>query len=153
MEIEKHEMRNKCFNKSKPFYLDFLPQKIFKDDLKLQTSSKYVIQVDWLFTIFLLFLKVFPTNTNNLSGVAILNFRRYFRSSRPSLFYKIGVLRTLAKFLGKPICWSLFLANLKNFSRKFYLSKNWNTYISQLTGHLRTTSAVIWKTWPSNFYF
>ena len=39
--------------------------------------------------------------SENLSGAAILIFRRYFRSSSQSAFYKIGVVKTSAKFLGK----------------------------------------------------
>ena len=38
--------------------------------------------------------------SENLSGAAILIFRRYFRSSSQSAFYKIDV-KTSAKFLGK----------------------------------------------------
>ena len=32
-----------------------------------------------------------------------------FRSSRPQVFYKKGVLKNLAKFTGKHLCQSLFL--------------------------------------------
>ena len=39
--------------------------------------------------------------SENLSGAAILIFRRYFRSSSQSVFYKIDVVKTSAKFLGK----------------------------------------------------
>ena len=46
----------------------------------------------------MLFSQNFSTNTNNLSGTAISIFRRYFRSSRPSAFFKIGVLKIFAKF-------------------------------------------------------
>ena len=38
--------------------------------------------------------------SENLSGAAILIFRRYFRSSSLPTFYKIGVLKTSVKFLG-----------------------------------------------------
>ena len=41
--------------------------------------------------------------SENLSSAAILNFRRYFGSCSLSAFYKVGVLETSAKFLGKHI--------------------------------------------------
>ena len=44
--------------------------------------------------------------SENLSGAAILIFRRYFKSSSLSTFYKI--LGNSGKFLGKHICQSLF---------------------------------------------
>ena len=36
--------------------------------------------------------------SENLSGAAILIFRRYFESSSLLVFFKIGVLKTSAKF-------------------------------------------------------
>ena len=36
-----------------------------------------------------------------------------FRSSRPEVFCKKGVLRNLAKFTGKHLCWSFFLIKLQ----------------------------------------
>ena len=51
--------------------------------------------------------------SENLSGAAILIFRRYFGSGSLSAFYKIGVLKTSAKFLGKHICWGLFSMKLQ----------------------------------------
>ena len=67
-----------------------------------------------------LFWKI-PVNGyfENLSGAAILIFRRYFgRSSLPA-FYKISVCKTTAKCLGEHICRSLFLIQLQTFSLKF----------------------------------
>ena len=58
--------------------------------------------------------------SQNLSRAAILTFRRYFRSSSLSAFYKIGVLKTSVRFLGKHICRSLFPIKLQTFSLKFY---------------------------------
>ena len=58
--------------------------------------------------------------SENLSGIAILIFRRYFGSSSLLAFYKIGVLKIFAKFLGKHICQNLFLIKLLTFSLKFY---------------------------------
>ena len=46
--------------------------------------------------------------SKDLSGAATLIFRRYFRSSILPAFYKVSVLKTSVKFLGKHICWSLF---------------------------------------------
>ena len=43
----------------------------------------------------------------NLPSAAILVFRRCIESSSLSAFYKIGVLETSAKFIGKHICQSL----------------------------------------------
>ena len=55
-----------------------------------------------------------------LSHAAILTFRRYFKSSSLSAFYKIGVLKTSMKFLRKHICRNLFLIKLQTFNLKFY---------------------------------
>ena len=35
-----------------------------------------------------------------------------FRSSRSQMFYKIGVLKNCAKFMGKHLCWSQFSITL-----------------------------------------
>ena len=105
--LDKH-FHEEYFNKNKLFcsYI-FLPWKIFKDVLKILTSSKRLIQVDcWLY--FCYFDQNLPSNINNLSGAAILIFRRYFRSSCPSTFYEIGVIKSFAKFLGKRLCQTLF---------------------------------------------
>ena len=45
-------------------------------------------------------LKYAQAASENLSGAAILIFRRYFRSSSLSAFYKVGVLKKSVKFLG-----------------------------------------------------
>ena len=42
------------------------------------------------------------------------------KNSSLSAFWKIGVLKTSAKFLGNHICWSLFSIKLLTFSVKFY---------------------------------
>ena len=55
--------------------------------------------------------------SENLSGAAILNFKMYFRrNSSLSAFYKIGVLKTSARFLEDHIQWSLFSIKLLTFS-------------------------------------
>ena len=85
--------------------------------------------------------------SENLSGSAILLFRRYFRSSSLPAF-KVSVLKTPVKFLEKHICWSVFSINLqpevflnerlhhRYFSiKKFYLK---NTF---LTEHLWATAS------------
>ena len=36
------------------------------------------------------------------------NIEIFIRSSRPEVFYKKGVLRNFAKFIGKHVCQSLF---------------------------------------------
>ena len=41
--------------------------------------------------------------SENFSYPAILSFRRYFRGSSLSAFYKVSVLTTSAEFLGKHI--------------------------------------------------
>ena len=46
----------------------------------------------------------------NKSHVNLLNF---FRSSRPEVFFKKGILRNFAKFTGKYPCQSLFLIKLQ----------------------------------------
>ena len=61
-----------------------------------------------------------PAASENLFGAAILNFRRYFRSSSLQAFSKVSVLKTSVKFLGKHIRWGLFSIKLWTFSLKFY---------------------------------
>ena len=56
----------------------------------------------------MLFSQNFLINTKNLSGAAILIFRKCFRNNSLLAFYKIGVLKTSAKFLKAPISGSLF---------------------------------------------
>ena len=58
--------------------------------------------------------------SENLSGAANLIFRRYFKSTSLSAFYKVSTLKTSAKFLRKLICWSIFSIKLQTFSLKFY---------------------------------
>ena len=53
----------------------------------------------------------------------IIKTKSSSRSSRPEVFYKEGVLRTFAKFLGKHPCQSLFLIKLQ-----FFLWILWNFY-------------------------
>ena len=47
-----------------------------------------------------LFWNLQATASENLSGAAIWIFRRYSESSSLSAFYKIGLFKTSAKFLG-----------------------------------------------------
>ena len=72
-------------------------ERFSKDALKIRTS-KLLIQVDCLPYHNSVLLQNLPINTLNLSGAVILISRRYSRSSCSSAFYKIGVLKTLAKF-------------------------------------------------------
>ena len=58
--------------------------------------------------------------SEDLSSAAILIFRIYFRSSSLSAFYKVSVLKTSVKFLGKHVCWNIFSIILQTFSPKFY---------------------------------
>ena len=46
--------------------------------------------------------------SENLSGAAILIFRKYVGSSSLSAFYKVDVLKTSAEFLAKNMLESLF---------------------------------------------
>ena len=62
--------------------------------------------------------------SENLPGATILVFRRYFGSSSLSVFYKIGILKTSAKLLGKHIYQNLFPRKLQTFSPKFYYIKD-----------------------------
>ena len=90
--------------------------------LRMPWGSGRLLNVQFLLTAYLIsvFSRNFPTNMNNLSGAAILIFTSYFRSSRPSAFYKISVFKNFAKFLGKSICRNLFSIKLQTFSLKFY---------------------------------
>ena len=90
---------------------------IFVINAKLLRPSIFKNICKWLL------LKIYPTT--------ILIFRRYFRSSSLPAFYKVSVLKTSVKFLGKHICWSLFSINLPAlrlhhgyFSMKMFCLKN-----------------------------
>ena len=87
--LDKH-LHEKCSNKSKRFYSNciFLPWKNFKDFLEIRDILKHLIEADCL--SYFCFFSKFPTGINNLSGAIILIFKRYFKSSCPLAFYKIG---------------------------------------------------------------
>ena len=68
--------------------------------------------------------------SENLSGVAILIFRRYFRSSSLSAFCKVRVLKNICKILRKAHMPGLFSIKLKTFSLKIYYIKDYITVIS-----------------------
>ena len=55
------------------------------------------------------FTSVFKFSTNDTSWKVILTFR----SSRPEMFCKKGVLRNFTKFTGKHLCQSLFFKSLR----------------------------------------
>ena len=97
---------------------------------KIRTSFKPLIQVDYLL-YFCFFLKISPPRLITYPVLIFWLFRRYFRSSRPSAFYKIGVLKTFAKFLRKHISWNLFSIKLQTFRPKLYWSTDDNTDIFQ----------------------
>ena len=63
---------------------------------------------------------IFGNINKRLLLKSYLIFRRYFRRSSLSAFYKIGILKTYATFLGKYICRSPFSIKLQTFSGKFY---------------------------------
>ena len=73
-------------------------------------------------------------------------FAVYFRSSRSQMFFKIGVLKTFAKFTVKHLCWSLFL--IKNFTKKRLQHKCFHVNITKFIRtafflkHLQTAVSV-----------
>ena len=70
---DKHS-QEKYFNKSEPIYsYIFLPWKNFKDNFKIHTSPKHLIQVDYL-PYFYFFSQNFPTNTNDTTKRLAWNF-------------------------------------------------------------------------------
>ena len=46
-----------------------------------------------------------------------------FRSSRPEVFFKRGVLENFVKFTGNSFYWSLFLIKLQSFRSQLFLKK------------------------------
>ena len=46
-----------------------------------------------------------------------------FRSSHPEVFYKKGVIKNLAKFTGKHLCWSIFFKKVSGHSPATLLKK------------------------------
>ena len=81
-----------------------------------------------------------------------------FRSNLSKTFFKIGVLKNLAKFRGKYMCWSPFLIKLQAsanllqetpvqvFSSKFYKLFKKNVFAE----HLRTTALIYVFNFNSN---
>ena len=55
-----------------------------------------------------------------LTATIFQHYFKTFRSSRSQMFFKIGVLGNSANFLGKHLCWSLFLIKFQayNFIKK-----------------------------------
>ena len=49
-----------------------------------------------------------------------------FRSSRSQMFFKVGVFKSYAIFVGKYLRWSLFLITFQSFSPATLLKKNSN---------------------------
>ena len=43
----------------------------------------------------------------------IEQLEKNYSSSRAQIFFKIGVLKNFANFIGKHLCWSLFLIKLQ----------------------------------------
>ena len=50
-------------------------------------------------------------------------FIEHTRSSRLQVFFKIGALKSFANFIGKHLCWSLFLKNLQGEVLQLYWKK------------------------------
>ena len=54
-----------------------------------------------------------------ITGLWKTAFATKSRSSRPEVFFKRGVLKSFAKFTGKPLCQRLFLKLAQVFSCEF----------------------------------
>ena len=76
----------------------------------LHASSKRLIQVCCLSSLCFSVLKIY-----RVLPLLLFNFRRCFRRSSLSAFYKIGVLKTSVKFLGKHVCRSLLSIKMQTF--------------------------------------
>ena len=68
-----------------------------------------------MLTTFMFFSWTFSRQYLKFIWHTILIFRRHFRRSSLSVFYKIGVLKSSAKFLGKHICTYVFSRKLQTF--------------------------------------
>ena len=68
-----------------------------------------------MLTTFMFFSWTFSRQYLKFIWHTILIFRRYFRRSSLSVFYKICVLKSSAKFLGKHICTYVFSRKLQTF--------------------------------------
>ena len=52
-----------------------------------------------------------------------------YRSSLTQIFFKIDVLKNLANFTGKYLCWILFLIKLQAWRTKTFLKRDSNTVV------------------------
>ena len=57
-----------------------------------------------------------------LANFSLLN-KNLYRSSRSQMFFEIGVLKNVAIFTGKHLCWSLFLMKLQAFKAYNFIKK------------------------------
>ena len=53
-----------------------------------------------------------------------------YKSSRPEVFYKKGVLENFTKFTEKHFCWGLFLVKLQDLRPKTLLRSDFTTGVS-----------------------
>ena len=67
--------------------------------------------------VFLIYIKNKTGPKRNLCSFSTAT-SAFFRSSRPAMFCKKGVLRNLTKFTGKQLCQSLFFNKVATLLRK-----------------------------------
>ena len=58
------------------------------------------------------------------------DYEHRFRSSRPEVFCRKGVLKNFAKFTGKHLCQSLFFNEVTGFNQQFYEFVNFSEHLS-----------------------
>ena len=63
------------------------------------------------------------------SYIYLIIDKKIFRSSRPGVFCKKGVLRNFANFTGKHLCESLFLIKLEARGLQLYLKRDPGTIV------------------------
>ena len=97
------------------------------------------------------------TQVSRLSSAVLLDFSwslRISRSSRSQIFFKIGVLKNFAIFIGKHMCWSLFLIKLQALKPATLLKRDPNTgvFLSYLQKFLRTPFFTQHLRWPGGCF-
>ena len=82
--------------------------RVFKSRTYLCVSRQYPLKF---------FKRCLPQNllsplVNTLSQIILILEPEYSRSSRLQMFYKVSILKNLAKFTGKHLCWRHFLIKM-----------------------------------------
>ena len=77
------------------------------------------------------------------NGQNDVGYLHKFRSSRSQMFFKICVLKTSANFIGKHLCWSLFLLKLQALRTATLLKGAFRCFPVKFVNFLRTPFSTV----------